>query len=62
MMDEDYSKWLPAARLCELLQTLPPNSRVTVNTVGNLLVYSADGATPVAYVDLCREGRVESFV
>jgi hypothetical protein len=60
MIDETGLKWLPAARLIELLGTLPPYCRATVNSVGNLLILSADGKMGVGYVDLS-EGKVELF-
>ncbi len=59
MIDEDGRKWLPAARLAELLATLPADSRVMPNGVGNLLALSADGEQLVAYVDLAEGGSVE---
>jgi hypothetical protein len=62
MRDEDGTKWLTAARLIELLATLPPDSRVMPNTVGNLLVLVADGASSLAFVDFVGNGEVESMV
>lgn len=61
MRSEDGTKWLTAARLVELLATLPPDSRVMPNTVGNLLVLSADGERSLAYVDFGGDGEVESM-
>lgn len=60
MIDETGTKWLPAARMIELLAALPPDSRVAVNSVGNLLIISADGKMGVGYVDLSK-GKVELF-
>ncbi len=59
MRDKDGAKWLPAARLIELLSTLPADSRVMPNEIGNLLVLTADGESALAYVDLARDGAVE---
>lgn len=58
MRDGD-TKWLSAARLIELLQTLPSESRVMPNAVGNLLVLTADGESSFAYIDLLFNGDVE---
>ncbi len=65
MRDEDGMKWLPAARLVELLATLlatlPGDSRVMPNDAGDLLVLTADGARRLAYVDLSGVGEVVPF-
>lgn len=61
MRDEDGTKWLPAARLIELLATLPADSRVMPNSVGNLLVLAADGESSLAFVDFVGDGCVESM-
>lgn len=59
MRGDDNTKWLPAGRLVELLETLPADSRVMVNCVGNLLVRTADGKKNLAYVDFLFDGDVE---
>ena len=59
MLDEYGAKWLRARRLIELLETLPQESRVTTNMVGNLLVLTANGEEYFAFVDLSDEGQVE---
>lgn len=59
MKDDTGCKWLPAARLSELLATLPPDSRVMTNAVGNLLVLSADDTEMLAYVDFAGNGEIE---
>ncbi|MFA7290875.1 MAG: hypothetical protein WC023_01380 [Rhodocyclaceae bacterium] len=59
--DKDGTKWLTAKRLAELLETLPPDSRVMPNTVGNLLVLSPDGLRSIAFVDFVGAGEVESM-
>ena len=61
MRDENGAKWLTAARLIELLATLPADSRVMPNTVGNLLVLTADGASSLAFVDFAGDGEVDSM-
>jgi hypothetical protein len=60
MRAENGRKYLTAARLIELLATLPPDSRVAPNTVGNLLVRTPDNKTNLAYVDFI-SGKVESM-
>ena len=59
MRDDDNRKWLTAARLIDLLQTLPSESRVMPNAVGNLLVLTPDGESSFAYIDLLFDGDVE---
>lgn len=61
MHDDNGTKWLPAARLIELLQELPSYSRVMPNAVGNLLAMTANGERALAYVDFARGGSVESM-
>ena len=61
MRDEDGTKWLPAARLIELLATLPSDSRVLTNSVQNLIVLTADGIYAIAYIDFARDGEVKSM-
>ena len=58
MFDEDGTKYLPAAHLIEILSTLPPDSRVMANSVGNLLILSADGSVGVGFVDFV-DGEVD---
>jgi hypothetical protein len=60
MRDADMTKWLSAARLIELFATLPPDSRVMPNEVGNLLVLTVDGEN-LAFIDLAYDGEVEYF-
>lgn len=56
MLDEDGTKWLTAAQLIELLGTLPADSRVMPNRVGNLLVLTPDGTGSLAFIDfVCGE-------
>lgn len=59
MQNHDGAKWLTAARLIELLATLPSESRVMPNRVGNLLVLAPDGASSLAFVDFAGDGEVE---
>jgi hypothetical protein len=59
MMDDEYGyKWVSAARLMELLATLPADSRVMPNAVDNLCVLTADGATYLGFIDLLLDGEV----
>ena len=58
MRDDDGHKWLTTERLIELLITLPAESRVMPNAVGNLLVLDTN-CVSVAYVDLAGDGHVE---
>jgi hypothetical protein len=57
MQDDNY-KFLPVMRLIELLATLPADSRVMPNAVGNLLVLKSDGTSPIAYIDFILGGEV----
>lgn len=59
MRESDGTKWLPAARLRELLEELPADSRVIPNSVGNLVVYSENGEHMTAYIDFFDVGVVE---
>jgi hypothetical protein len=61
MRDEYGVKWLSAGRLIELLATLPADSRVMPNTVGNLLALTADGERKLAFVDFLCSGDIEWF-
>lgn len=58
MLEDDGTKWLTASRLIELLATLPPNSRVSPNAVGNLLVLTEDGSDCISYVNFMFDGEV----
>ena len=60
-MEASGEKWLVVSRLSELLSRLAPDSRIMVNTVGNLLVKSPDGERSVAYIDFLFEGEIESM-
>lgn len=59
MRDDNDVKWLPAARLIELLAKLPADCRVMPNAVGNLLVQSPDGEQDIGHIDLGYDGSVE---
>ena len=59
MRSEDGTKWLTVKRLVELLEEVPSDSRVMVNTVGNLLVLNAVGTESVAFIDFLAAGEVE---
>lgn len=61
MRDEHGNKLLTAGRLIELLKTLPEESRVMPNSVGNLLVVSGDGERSIACVDFNCAGEIETF-
>jgi hypothetical protein len=58
MRDDAGIKWLTAARLIELLTTMPADSRVMPNAVGNMVVLDATGETMIAYVDFSGDGEV----
>lgn len=47
------SHLIPAAKLIELLQALPPGCEVKPNAVRNLLVLLND--EPIGYIDLCNQ-------
>ena len=59
-MNEEGIKFLPTAKVIELLQSLPPDSFVHPNRVGNLLVYGAD-MNELGFVDFNLDGEFESF-
>lgn len=54
-------KYLSAARLIELLQLLPSDTRISANAVGNFLVWSADGCEDIGFIDTAHEGEFISF-
>lgn len=58
MTNESDEKYLPVARLIELLSTLDPNYRVSPNRVGNLLIMNDDNEY-LGFVDFLLEGAVE---
>lgn len=62
MMYDNGVKWLPAWRLVELLTELPPDSRVMVNAVGNLLVRSHDDEKSLAFIDFVLVGSIEPMI
>ena len=53
-------KWLVVSRLAELLSQLPPDARVRVNAVGNLLVTDPVTEQSIYVVDFSGDGSVET--
>lgn len=59
MTDLDQNKFLPVARLIELLSELPPEVRVYPNRVGNLMLMTPEPQEIyLGYVDLTEAGQV----
>jgi hypothetical protein len=54
-------KYLTAERLIGLLTSIPGDSQVIPNRVGNLLVLTADGREDVGFVDFSGSGEVEIY-
>ena len=61
MLENNGDKWLTAQRLVQLLSEVPPDSRVMVNAVGNLLIKNASGNQLVAYIDFFAAGELEPY-
>lgn len=59
MLEGDGSKWIKASKLAELAGALSADARVMVNTVGNLLVLSEDGAESIGMIDFICSGELE---
>ena len=57
MKDDTGAKYLFATRLIELLQTLPSDTRILVNAVGNLCIESNKG-NYVGFIDFLHDGEV----
>ena len=53
-----FMKGLTAARLIELLQTLPPEVWIVVNKVGNLSLCDTDKEY-IGHIDMLAEGEIK---
>lgn len=56
MRNGDRVKYLPAAKLAPIIAALPPDSRIYVNEVGNLMVCTVDDLY-LGYIDFASEGE-----
>lgn len=64
IIDDDISfKFLPTPKLIELLSTLPPDTFIWPNRVGNLTIFTREGDdfTMVGMIDFLFEGDLEMF-
>lgn len=62
VIDSDGHKYLTSGRLVDLLTTLPSNTRVIPNAVGNLLLVDEYGHMAVGYIDFVGEGEMEDMM
>lgn len=58
MKDQHGYKYLPAARVIELLSKLPPDSHVMANELGNIIVTTEDGLYQLAIIDFYGDGEL----
>ena len=59
MRNEYGTKYLPAGKLIELLQTLEPDTRLAPNNVANLAIYTKKDEY-IGFIDFIAEGEIET--